>query len=174
MRPDDACPLCAEGKLAERERSRDLEIDGFQYTVRGLKSSVCSNCGGVITTAAQARHNKKLMIETRAAAVSERDRKERLTPADILCIRKKLGITQAQAARVFGGGPTAFSKYENGEVAPSDGMEKLLRMADSVPAAAAWLLRRGGVPGAQISEADVDADVSLHPRTALVADHELP
>jgi len=78
-------------------------------------------------------------------AVAERDRAQRLTPADIVRIRKKLGLTQAQAARVFGGGINAFSKYEDNEVEPSDGMETLLRLSDSVSEAAAWLLRRGGV-----------------------------
>ena len=145
MRPDDICPLCDHGKLVERERSRDLEIDGFAYQVRGLKSSECSDCGGVVTTLEQSRHNKRTMIEARAQAVAERDRVQRLTPADIVRIRKKLGLTQAQAARVFGGGINAFSKYENNEVEPSDGMEKLLRLSDSVSEAAAWLLRRGGV-----------------------------
>lgn len=145
MHPDDICPLCDHGKLVERERSRDLEIDGFAYQVRGLKSSECSDCGGVVTTLEQSRHNKRTMIEARAQAVAERDRSQRLMPADIVRIRKKLGLTQAQAARVFGGGINAFSKYENNEVEPSDGMEKLLRLSDSVSEAAAWLLRRGGV-----------------------------
>ncbi len=149
MRPDDICPLCDHGKLVERERSRDLEIDGFAYQVRELKSSECSECGGVVTTPEQSRQNKRTMIEARARAIGERDRAQRLTPSDIVRIRKKLGLTQAQAARVFGGGVNAFSKYENEEVEPSDGMEKLLRLSDSVPEAAAWLLRRGGVTHAR-------------------------
>lgn len=105
----------------------------------------------VITVASMSRPpsshgtSKRAIVAARNRAVAERDRGQRLTATDILRIRKTLGLTQAQAARVFGGGPNAFGKYESGEVAPSDGMEKLLRLADSVPAAAAWLLRRVGL-----------------------------
>ena len=139
------CPLCGEGHLAEHTHDRDGDIDGFRYTVHGLRHSLCNHCGETITTPEQSRHNKRALIEARGRAVAERNRSERLTPADILRVRKRLGLTQVQAARVFGGGPNAFGKYENGDVAPSDGMEKLLRLADAVPEASAWLLRRAGL-----------------------------
>lgn len=140
------CPYCGEGKLIERQRDRESEIDGYKFLIRGLLHAVCDSCHESVTTPSQSRHNKRVSTEARAKAVEERDRAQQLTPCDILRIRKKLGLTQAQAARVFGGGANAFSKYENGEVTPSDGMERLLRLADSVPAAASWLMRRAGVP----------------------------
>ena len=37
-------------------------------------------------------------------------------------------MTQGQAARLFGGGPVAFSKYENDDVAQSESMDNLLRL----------------------------------------------
>ena len=36
-------------------------------------------------------------------------------PAFIARVRKKLALDQRQAAAVFGGGPNAFSRYENGQ-----------------------------------------------------------
>lgn len=138
------CPVCGEGELVEYQHEHSTDIDGYGFVVRGLRHSLCTQCHERVVTPEQSRHNKRTMIEARARAVAERDRAQRLTPADIVRIRKKLGLTQTQAARVFGGGINAFSKYENNEVEPSDGMEKLLRMADSVPEAATWLLRRGG------------------------------
>jgi HTH-type transcriptional regulator/antitoxin MqsA len=51
-----------------------------------------------------------------------------LTGAEILALRKRYGLTQPQAARLFGGGPVAFSKYENDDVAHSEAMDKLLRL----------------------------------------------
>lgn len=139
------CPLCGEGHLTEQTHDRASDIDGFRFVVRGLRHSLCDHCGETITTPEQSRHNKRAMIRARAQALAERHRVERLRPADILRIRKKFGLTQGQAARVFGGGPNAFGKYENADTAPSDGMEKLLRLADAVPEAAAWLLRRAGL-----------------------------
>ena len=38
----------------------------------------------------------------------------------IRTIRKKLGLTQAEAGRIIGGGKRAFQKYESGKVPPSD------------------------------------------------------
>lgn len=143
------CPLCAAGQLIEHTHERQEEIDGHAIVISGLLHSLCTHCGEYITTPNQSRHNKRVLIEARQRAVEARDHAERLTPSDILRIRKKLGVTQVQAARVFGGGQNAFSKYENAEVAPSEGMEKLLRLADSLPEAANWLLRRAGLPASQ-------------------------
>jgi len=140
------CPLCGVGKLVEHRDERQSEIDGYKIVIQGLLHSECAECSEHVTTPDQSRHNKRIISDARARAVVERDRLQRLSPADILRIRKKLGLTQALAARVFGGGANAFSKYENAEVVPSDGMERLLRLADSVPAAGNWLLQRAGLP----------------------------
>ena len=47
---------------------------------------------------------------------------------EIANLREAYGITQSQAARLFGGGPVAFSKYENNDVAQSESMDILLRL----------------------------------------------
>lgn len=146
------CPLCDTGQLHEHTHECQEMIDGYKVVIPGLRHSICDHCAEYITTPTQSRHNKRVLIEARQRAVDERDRAQRLTPADILRIRKKLGVTQVQAARVFGGGQNAFSKYENAEVAPSEGMEKLLRLADSIAEAANWLLRRAGLPATQTVE----------------------
>jgi HTH-type transcriptional regulator/antitoxin MqsA len=52
-----------------------------------------------------------------------------LSCSEILALRKRYGLNQQQAARLFGGGPVAFSKYENDDVAHSEAMDKLLRLA---------------------------------------------
>ena len=38
-----------------------------------------------------------------------------LEPEEIRRIRKKLGLTQAAAGELIGGGPRAFQKYETGD-----------------------------------------------------------
>ena len=58
-----------------------------------------------------------------------------LTGAQVRAIRERLDINQAKAARIFGGGPVAFSKYESDDVAQSEAMDKLLRLAVELPAA---------------------------------------
>jgi HTH-type transcriptional regulator/antitoxin MqsA len=74
-----------------------------------------------------------------------------LTPLVIRAIREACGLSQQDAARVFGGGPKAFEKYESGEVAPSSAMMRLLLLAAKRPE----LFHKGsGVPA--ISPADAD------------------
>lgn len=139
----------------QKEHTRELDIDGYKYVVSGLLHSECNSCNEWITTPEQSRHNKRLIVEARANAVAARDDSQRLTPSTILSIRKKLRLTQVQAARIFGGGLNAFSKYENCEVTPSEGMDRLLRLANEVPEAASWLLRRGGVP-LPVTKSEID------------------
>lgn len=160
------CPMCDEGQLIEHIHERQDEIDGYGFTIRGLVHSLCDHCGEYIVAPEQSRQNKRTITEARYQATVERDQAERLSPPDILRIRKELGITQAQAARVFGGGPSAFSKYEHGDVAPSEGMERLLHLADRVPEAANWLLRRAGLPAKHRMELPI-----THAKVAVAWEH---
>jgi HTH-type transcriptional regulator/antitoxin MqsA len=72
-----------------------------------------------------------------------------LTPLVIKAIREACGLSQQEAARVFGGGPKAFEKYEAGEVAPSAAMTRLLLLAARHPS-----LFRKGARAATMSAAD--------------------
>ena len=63
--------------------------------------------------------------------------RESMLPEEIREIRKGLGLTQAEAGAVLGGGPRAFAKYEAGVVEPSAGLVKLLRLLESDPSAIA-------------------------------------
>ena len=43
------------------------------------------------------------------------------------------GVSQREAGRIFGGGPTAFYKYETARAVPSEGMANLIRRALEPP-----------------------------------------
>jgi len=47
-------------------------------------------------------------------------------------IRIALGLSQREAASLFGGGYNAFNKYESGEVLQSFAMDRLLRLASVI------------------------------------------
>jgi HTH-type transcriptional regulator/antitoxin MqsA len=89
----------------------------------------------------------------RAAARREARAKAKhatLTPLVIRAIREACGLSQQAAARVFGGGPKAFEKYEAGEVAPSSSMTRLLLLAAKRPD----LFRKEiGIPMTPLAEA---------------------
>jgi HTH-type transcriptional regulator/antitoxin MqsA len=47
--------------------------------------------------------------------------------------RELLGLSQQEAATIFGGGTNGFSKYERGETAQSVAMDRLLRLVMADP-----------------------------------------
>ena len=99
---------------------------GGVTTVERLSGWRCDGCGEVEFDAESAR---------RYAAAGDdlvlRDRQRQ--SKEIRRIRRKLGLTQADAARLTGGGHNAFSRYERGEVAPLPAVVNLFRLLDKHP-----------------------------------------
>jgi HTH-type transcriptional regulator/antitoxin MqsA len=56
-----------------------------------------------------------------------------LEPEDIRRIRRKLGLSQAAAGELIGGGPRAFQKYEAGDLLPSRAISSALVLLDHDP-----------------------------------------
>ena len=56
-----------------------------------------------------------------------------LEPEDVRRIRKKLGLSQAAAGELIGGGPRAFQKYEAGDSLPSRAISSALVLLDNDP-----------------------------------------
>ena len=117
------CPNCG-GTLSEETRrvqftykNRVLELDqSGQY---------CQSCGEGFLSPSESRSNDNAFRAFR----NEVD--GLLTPEEIKAIRKRLDLSQAEAGRIFGGGPMAFSKYERGEIAHSRSLDIVLRLLDS-------------------------------------------
>lgn len=59
--------------------------------------------------------------------------------AQIRATRKRLGLRQAEAGRLFGGGASAFSEYERGKTQPHKSTVLLLKLLDKHPALLAEL-----------------------------------
>lgn len=143
------CPLCEEGQLHERMDFSEVEYKG-QHASLPLYFAECDACGSEQGSAEHIRRNKRAMIAFKKQV-------DGLLPgAGVRAIRERLGITQAQASQIFGGGPVAFSKYEGDDVMQSEAMDKLLRLASEVPEAFAKLAR--------------DAHVEIRPAAARPGD----
>lgn len=121
MIPKTLCPLCGEGHLTSKTEEVVTEYEGRTGNVT-LRFAECDSCGSEITDEADSRANKRAVLAFRKSVDGL------LSGAEIRTIREHYGITQDQAARLFGGGPKAFSKYESGDVAQAVSMDKLLRV----------------------------------------------
>lgn len=121
MNDKTLCSLCGEGHMTPRTENTVTEYKGQQGTV-ALQYTECDVCGSEIAGEADGRANKRAVLSYRKTVDGL------LTGEEIRAIREKYQLTQAQAAKLFGGGPVAFSKYENDGVAHSEAMDNLLRL----------------------------------------------
>lgn len=115
------CSLCGEGHTTQRTEEAITEYRGQKGSVT-LHFSECDVCGSEITGDADGRTNKRAVLRFRKQVDGL------LTGEEIRAIRGQYCLTQAQAAKLFGGGPVAFSKYENDDVSHSEAMDNLLKL----------------------------------------------
>ena len=103
-----------------------VEHAGLSATVTGLSGWRCGTCGEVEFDAGGAQ---RYAAAGDALVLRERARQSQ----EIRRIRRKLGLTQAAAARLTGGGHNAFSRYERGEAVPLPAVVNLFRLLDKHP-----------------------------------------
>lgn len=111
-------------------QSESIEVE-FDYKKAKLHVSqtdeYCDACGSEVIDAKTARENVRKI--QKAKSIHD----NLLTGEDILQFRKKHHITQKVASSLFGGGISAFAKYECDEIAHNTSMDKLLRLCSMYP-----------------------------------------
>ena len=124
----ELCPICSEGHVTSHVEMVESEYKG---QTRSLPSHyrVCDHCHSDFAGAPESKLNKRAVLAFRKSVDGL------LTGAEICAMRDKYKLTLGQAARLFGGGPVAFSKYENDDVAQSEAMDTLLRLVRRSPEA---------------------------------------
>lgn len=132
------CPACRKGHLHEVTRTEVFRPRGAEVSVE-LLASKCDACGVQTTRAAQ--HDENL----RRLAARKQQYGDVLMGEEIVTLRKRYGLTQQAAAKIFGKGKIAFSRYENEVTYPDDSTMLLLRMALEKPDTLKWLADRAGV-----------------------------
>ena len=122
------CLNCGDRKGMTRFKNKSFTIEhaGRRAKVEGLSGWICGACDEVEFDADSARRY--------AAAGDELVRRERTRQSkEIRRIRRKLHLSQLDAARLTGGGHNAFSRYERGKAAPMPAVVNLFRLLDKHP-----------------------------------------
>jgi HTH-type transcriptional regulator/antitoxin MqsA len=133
------CPFCEQGHLTPETYDDEFQYNGSTVAVRGLERHRCSVCDAEPILRHQIKRNQVRIADAKRAS-------DGLLAADeIRGIREFLQMSQSDAARIFGGGTNAFSKYERGEVAQSVAMDRLLRLIRDIPGAAQLAASYAGV-----------------------------
>ncbi|HET7463316.1 MAG TPA: type II TA system antitoxin MqsA family protein [Longimicrobium sp.] len=119
------------------ERERDFPIHGTTVRVRE-ELYRCSVCGEEEYSYAQA-------IEAeRRAGQAYRELNGFLHPDQIVAMRRRWGVTQAQLENALGVGRKTVARWEAGRVLQTRAMDNLLRAIDRFPAVLAFLAERQG------------------------------
>lgn len=135
------CPICEHGKLIASSRMEPLRYKNRLLQVEGYLISNCNRCNASLVMPAQMKVNQQLMAD------AERRADGLLVGGEIKFVRELMKLNRRQASKVFGGGPNAFSKYERGEIHPSEAVNKLMILARDVPEARKKLLQAAGMAG---------------------------
>jgi HTH-type transcriptional regulator/antitoxin MqsA len=123
--PRKLCPACGTGQLVREVRTARYEYRGevCEYEQFG---DWCTSCGEAVLTGEE-------MAATEGVLVDFMRRVEEKQAGELMRIRKKLKLTQKQAAALTGGGHNAFSRYERGEAKPLPAVMHLFRLLDRHP-----------------------------------------
>lgn len=130
---DKKCPVCESEQVVQLEENVPLKAGDVEREMVMLATE-CQSCGCSFYTPEQERFNKRQRLAFRKQVEGL------LTGDEIKAIRQRHGLTQKQAAEIFGGGPVAFAKYEADDVAQSQAMDRLIRLFDQLPAARTMLV----------------------------------
>lgn len=127
------CPNCEKGHLSPRSAVEQLSYNGSDISVPDIEFSICNSCNEEIVLPAHGKRNDVRFADAKRSADGL------LTSVEISSCLEELGLNQREAARVFGGGVNAISRYLRGEVIQSLQMDLLLRLASASAPARAWL-----------------------------------
>ena len=121
------CAECgAHGMIRFENEAFTIRHAGLTTEVKGLSGWRCGSCAEVEFDPKSARRyasaGDELVLRAR-----EIERNE------IRRIRRKLGLSQARAAHLTGGGHNAFSRYERGEAVPLPAVVNLFKLLDKHP-----------------------------------------
>lgn len=137
-KPMPMCPACRKGRLHTIERTKIFRPRDVEVSV-ALLASRCDDCGAETVRASQ--HDENL----RRLAARKQHYGNLLLGEEIVALRKRYGLTQQAASKIFGKGLIAFSRYENETSYPDDTTTLLLTLAIEKPETLKWLADKAGV-----------------------------
>jgi len=124
------CPKCETGSLVDGVRNVPYTYKGKKTVIKAVKGKFCANpkCREVVMDAGESVRASREMLEFNKKVNAG------LTPIDLLTqVRQRLDLTQQEAAKVFGGGANAFSRYESGKTKPPVALVKLFKVLNKHP-----------------------------------------
>lgn len=119
------CPVCMKGTLRRGVKRVTMEYQGrvFEEDQPGDWCDVCAE--GIL--------NGDDLEATEPAWLAFREQVDREQGRNLARIRRKLKLTQTEAARLTGGAKQTFSQYERGVARPTPAVVNLFKLLDKHP-----------------------------------------
>lgn len=120
------CLNCSHGEMRHGVRDVPYEYRGHTTVIAAVKGWHCPQCHEVEFDPGEGvRFAEAIKQFSDAIDAQEAEELER--------IRKKLKLTQKEAAQITGGGPNAFSRYKLGKAKPMPAVVNLFKLLDRHP-----------------------------------------
>lgn len=141
--PRYECAVCGEPSASLVREERAVSI-GQRSAVVEDEHLRCDGCGSEYATPEQ-------MEQTQQRAVAAiRAEEGLLTPEEVLRIRRKHGLSQAQLEALLRTGPKTVVRWERGTVFQSAAADTLLRLLDRDPRVARTLAQIAELPAPEL------------------------
>jgi len=120
------CLNCGQIEMVHTVRNVPYTYGEHHTVISKVKGWHCFHCAEVEFDAGEGVR----FAEAIKQVAKEVDTKE---AAELARIRKKLKLTQQEAALLTGGGKNAFSRYERGKAKPMQSVRNLFKILDNHP-----------------------------------------
>jgi HTH-type transcriptional regulator/antitoxin MqsA len=122
-----SCHLCGEGTLHDGVKTMNQNYKGRVFTA-ATQGAFCDHCADGFVEFDAVEETAWLAFRDRVDAEESAE-----LARELIHIRKKLKLTQKEAAQLAGGGKNAFSRYERGQAKPVSAVINLFRLLDRHP-----------------------------------------
>lgn len=116
------CPVCAEGELRSVLRTEHLEYSANGGTltveVKNVPVQQCPHCEEVFSGPEAGRMRDDVLRHALGL----------LSPQEIRSMRERMGLTQAELAKLTGIGEASISRWERGQLIQSKAFDRYLRL----------------------------------------------
>ena len=120
------CLNCEKADMVRGQKDKMVDYRGVQIKIAAVNGWHCPKCGECEFANGEGKRYAKTVEQRREAIDKEES-------AELARIRKKLKLSQKQAAAIAGGGVNAFSRYEHGKSRPVAAVVNLFRILDKHP-----------------------------------------